>query len=236
VADRDLETARNQLAAAQSQLAAARAQQAGVQKQAGKTSVRSPINGIVSERPVSAGDVVAPGGPLFTIVDPGSMRLEGNVPASELGQVRPGATVRFTVTGYPGQTFTGTVQRVNPAADPVTRMVPVYVSIPNNGGRLVAGLFAEGRVQAQARQGILVPASAVDERGVQPSVLRLRAGKVERVPVTLGARVSETDRVEITSGVQAGDTLLTGAALGTSPGTRVTVRASAAAPSAPAAR
>jgi RND family efflux transporter MFP subunit len=232
VADRDLEAARNQLAAAQSQLAAARAQQAGVQKQAGKTSVRSPISGVVSERPVSAGDVVAPGGPLFTIVDPGSMRLEGNVPAADMGQVRPGATVRFTVTGYPGQTFTGTVQRVNPAADPVTRMVPVYVSIPNNGGRLVAGLFAEGRVQAQARQGILVPASAVDERGVQPTVLRLAGGKVERVPVTLGTRVSETDRVEITSGVNAGDTLLTGAALGTSPGTRVTVRASAA----PAAR
>jgi membrane fusion protein (multidrug efflux system) len=234
VADRDLETARNQLAAAQSQLAAARAQQSGVSKQASKTTVRSPISGIVSDRPVSAGDVVAPGAALFTVVDPGSMRLEGNVPASDLGQVRPGAAVRFTVTGYPGQTFSGTVSRVNPAADPVTRMVPIYVSIPNNGGTLVSGLFAEGRVEAQARQGILVPASAVDERGVQPAVLRLAGGKVERVAVTLGVRMSETDRVEITSGVNAGDTLLTGAALGTSPGTRVTVRAATAA--APAAR
>jgi RND family efflux transporter MFP subunit len=235
LADRDLEAARNQLAGAQSQLAGARAQQAAAQRQLSRTSVRSPIAGVVAARPVNAGDVIAPGAPLFTVVDPGSMRLEGSVPAADLGQVRQGATVRFTVTGYPGQTFTGTVSRINPSADPVTRQVPVYVTIPNGGGTLVSGLFAEGRVQAQARQGIAVPASAVDERGVQPSVLRLANGKAERVPVTLGARNAETDRVEITSGISAGDTLLVGAALGTTPGTRVEVRAAGAA-AAPAAR
>lgn len=235
LADRDLEAARNQLAGAQSQLAGARAQQAGAQRQLSRTSVRSPIAGVVAARPVNAGDVIAPGAPMFTVVDPGSMRLEGSVPAADLGQVRQGATVRFTVTGYPGQTFTGTVSRINPSADPVTRQVPVYVTIPNGGGALVSGLFAEGRVLAQARQGIAVPASAVDERGVQPSVLRLANGKAERVPVTLGARNAETDRVEITSGISAGDTLLVGAALGTTPGTRVEVR-SAGAAAAPAAR
>jgi RND family efflux transporter MFP subunit len=235
LADRDLEAARNQLAGAQSQLAGARAQQAAAQRQLSRTSVRSPIAGVVAARPVNAGDVIAPGAPMFTVVDPGSMRLEGSVPAADLGQVRQGATVRFTVTGYPGQTFTGTVSRINPSADAVTRQVPVYVTIPNSGGTLVSGLFAEGRVLAQARQGIAVPASAVDERGVQPSVLRLANGKAERVPVTLGARNAETDRVEITSGISAGDTLLVGAALGTTPGTRVEVRAAGAA-AAPAAR
>jgi RND family efflux transporter MFP subunit len=235
VADRDLEAARNQLAGAQSQLAGARAQLAAAQRQLSRTSVRAPISGVVAARPVNAGDVIAPGAPLFTVVDPGSMRLEGSVPAADLGQVRQGATVRFTVTGYPGQTFTGTVSRINPSADPVTRQVPVYVTIPNSGGTLVSGLFAEGRVYAQSRQGLSVPASAVDERGVQPSVVRLANGKAERVPVTLGARDAETDRVEITSGVQAGDTLLVGAALGTTPGTRVEIRGAAAAAPAPTA-
>jgi membrane fusion protein, multidrug efflux system len=232
VAQRDLETARNTLAGAQAQLANARAQLSSAQEQMGKTTVNAPISGVVSERPVSAGSVVQMGGPLFVIVDPGSMQLEASVPAAELGQVRVGAPVRFTVTGYPGQTFTGTVQRINPAADPVTRQVPVIVSIPNAQGTLVSGLFAEGRVQSEARQGIVVPASAVDERGVQPQVVRLKNGVAERVPVTLGVRDAETDRVEITSGVGAGDTLLIGAALGTSPGTRVTVRAGGAAPAA----
>jgi RND family efflux transporter MFP subunit len=228
VATRDLETARNQLAAAQAQLAGARAQLANARQQQGKTTVNAPISGIVSERPVSAGSVVGMGAPMFVIVDPGSMQLEGSVPASDLSAVRVGAPVRFTVTGYPGQTFTGTVARINPAADPVTRQVPVIVSIPNAQGALVSGLFAEGRVQAESRQGITVPATAVDERGVQPAVVRVTGGKAERVPVTLGVRDPETDRVEITSGVSAGDTLLIGAAIGTTPGTPVTLRSAAA--------
>jgi len=232
VADRDLETARSTLAGAQAQLANARAQLSSAQEQMGKTTVNAPISGIVSERPVSAGSVVQMGGPLFVIVDPGSMQLEASVPAAELGQVRVGAPVRFTVTGYPGQTFTGTVQRINPAADPVTRQVPVIVSIPNAQGTLVSGLFAEGRVQSESRQALVVPASAVDERGVQPAVVRLTNGKAERVPVTLGVRDSDSDRVEITGGIAAGDTLLVGAALGTTPGTRVTVRAGGAVPAA----
>ena len=235
VSTRDLELSRNTLANAQAQLAGARAQLANAQEQLSRTTVRAPISGIVSDRPVSAGDVVQPGAALFTVVDPASMRLEGTVPAQELTAVRVGAPVRFTVTGYPGQTFRGTIRRINPAADPATRQVPVYVTIPNDEGRLVAGLFAEGRVEAEARQAIVVPASAVDERGVQPTVLKVDGGVARRAPVTLGLRDAATDRVEITGGVSAGDTLLVGGALGTTPGTRVVVQSAPAAPAAPAA-
>lgn len=230
VATRDVEGARSQLAGAQAQLAGARAQLSAAQKQAGKTTVTAPISGIVSESPVSAGSVVNPGMPMFVVVDPASMRLEGSIPAAELGAVRIGAPVRFTVTGYPGQVFTGTVARINPAADPVTRQVPVIVSIPNAQGALVSGLFAQGRVQSQARRGILVPAGAVDERGAQPAVVRLKDGVAERVNVTVGVRDPETDRLEILSGIAPGDTLLIGAAVGTTPGTPVTVRGAPAAP------
>lgn len=232
MSDRDLETARNQLAQAQASLAGARSTRATASKQLGNTTVRAPITGIVATRPVSAGDIVQPGAQLFTVVDPKSMRLEANVPADQLGQLQVGSTVRFTVNGYPGRDFTGTVQRIAPAADPTTRQVPVVITIPNTEGVLVAGLFAEGRVESQSRQGIMVPAAAVDERGVAPAVLRLRGGKAERVAVTLGLRDADDDTVEITGGVAAGDTLLVGAALGTTPGTRVTVRAAGAAPAA----
>ncbi|HEX2208472.1 MAG TPA: efflux RND transporter periplasmic adaptor subunit [Longimicrobium sp.] len=235
VATRDLETARNQLAAAQAQLAGARAQLANAQKMQAKATVTAPIRGVVSDRPVSAGSVVSMGAPLFVIVDPGSMQLEGSVPAVELGAVKVGAPVRFTVTGYPGQTFTGTVARINPAADPVTRQVPVIVSIPNAQGTLVSGLFAEGRIRNETRQGIMVPATAVDERGVQPTVMRVTSGRAERVAVTLGVRDPDTDRVEIVSGIAAGDTLLIGAAVGTTPGTPVQIGGPAAPAAAPAA-
>ncbi|HEX8695010.1 MAG TPA: efflux RND transporter periplasmic adaptor subunit [Longimicrobium sp.] len=227
VAERDLETARWNVTNARGQLADARARLASARQQLGNTSVRAPLGGVVGERPVSAGDVVAPGAALFTIVDPGSMRLEASVPAAQLGAVKPGAAVRFTVSGYPGRAFTGTVERINPSADPSTGQVPVYVQVPNQEGTLVSGLFAEGRVEAEARQAILVPANAVDERGVQPSVLRLKGGRAERVPVQLGSRDPESERVEVLGGITAGDTLLVGAALGTTPGTPVRVGAAA---------
>jgi RND family efflux transporter MFP subunit len=225
MSDRDLETARAQLSQAQAQAAGARSQQASAQKQLGNTEVRSPISGVVSLRPVSAGDVVQTGAALFTVVDPHSMRLEASVPADQLGELRVGSTVRFTVNGYPGRAFTGTVQRISPAADPVTRQVPVVVTIPNGQGTLVGGLFAEGRVESQVRQGMMVPATALDERGVTPTVLRLKGGRVERVAVQVGVRDPDTERVEVTAGLAPGDTVLVGAALGTAPGTPVRIGA-----------
>jgi RND family efflux transporter MFP subunit len=230
VADRDLELARTQLASGQAQLADARTRLAQARKQQANTVITAPISGVVSARPVSAGDVVQPGSPLFTIIDPGSMRLEAAVPAEQLGALRVGTPVRFTSSAYPGRTFTGTIQRISPAADAATRQIPVVVTLPNEDGALVAGLFAEGRVQAAAHMAITVPANAVDERGVAPTVLRLKGGKAERVPVQVGARDSETDRVEVLSGLAAGDTVLVGASVGTTPGTPVKVRAAGAAP------
>lgn len=228
LAQRDLENASNAVAGAQAQLAAARAQRAAAGKQVENTRVVSPISGVVSARPVNAGDVVAPGAPLFTVVDPSGMRLEASVPSEQLSQVRVGAPVSFTVTGYPGRTFVGKVQRINPAADPVTRQVPIYVAIPNDEGQLVSGLFAQGRVAAQARQGLVVPLSAVDQNGSAPVVLRVRGGTTERVPVQLGIVDPTTETVEIASGVAAGDTLLAGAAMGISPDTPIRVAAPAA--------
>ena len=223
IAERDLEQARRTTIAANAGLADARARLATAQKQVSNTVVTAPISGIVSERPVSAGDVVQPGAALFTVVDPSSMRLEGSVPAEQLSQVRLGAPVSFTVNGYPGRTFAGRVTRVNPTADPATRQVRILISIPNAEGRLVGGLFAEGRLASESRTGLVVPATAVDSRSNVPAVFRIKGGKVERVPVQLGLRDESTERVEIASGVQAGDTVLIGAAQGITPGTIVKV-------------
>lgn len=232
IAQRDLDNARNAQMAAQAQVADARARLSQAQEQQARTVIRSPISGVVSARPVNAGDVVAPGAALFTVVDPRSMQLEAAVPAVQLGMLRVGAPVTFTVSGYPGRSFTGKVQRINPAADPATGQVPVFVSIPNADGTLVAGLFAEGRVAAVERQALLIPASAVSQSG-SPSVLRMRAGRVERVPVRLGETDSETERLEVVAGLAPGDTVLTGAAVATTPGTRVRIgRAPAAVPAA----
>jgi len=225
IAERDVEQARNAVIAARGQLSTARAQLANINKQLDKASVQAPFSGVVSARSVNAGDVVTPGTALYTVVDPGSMQLEASVPADALGDVRVGMPVDFTVNGYPNRHFTGRITRVNPTADPTTRQVKILASIPNAGNTLVGGLFAEGRVSSEAHTAPMVPIAAVDERGLRPTVVRLKNGKVEKVEVGLGIRDQAAETVEITSGLAPGDTVLLGAARGISPGTPVKVSA-----------
>jgi len=160
---------------------------------------------------------------MYSVVDPSSMRLEASVPAEQLSAVRVGAPVRFRVSGYQDRTFSGRVTRVSPVADPTTGQVRIIASIPNAGSTLVGGLFAEGRVASESRAGLVVPQSAVDQRGVTTAVMRLKAGKVERVPVELGIRDAAHETVEVRSGLTVGDTVLLGAAQGISAGTQVRV-------------
>jgi multidrug efflux pump subunit AcrA (membrane-fusion protein) len=148
------------------------------------------------------------------------MRLEAAVPSDSLGQLRLGVPVRFTVRGYDKE-WEGRIERINPAVDPATGQVPILVSVPNPGGGLVAGLYAEGRVATESATGVIVPLNAVNMTADPPWVLRVTDGTTERVDVTLGLIDSRTERVQITRGVAAGDVLLRGAAQGISPGTPV---------------
>jgi membrane fusion protein, multidrug efflux system len=225
ISDRQRDQARNGLSAAQAMAADARARLANAQKQLEKTVIKAPFSGVVSARSVNAGDYLSPGTAAFTIVNPTTMRLEASVSAEDLGAIRLGAPVEFTVTGYGNRKFTGRISSINPIADPATRQVRVIATIPNNSGTLVGGLFAEGRVASEARTSSVVPAGAVDERGVRPLVMRLKAGKVEKVEVVLGIRDQTTETVEIRSGIMPGDTVLLGAARGISAGTQVKVSA-----------
>lgn len=225
IAERDIEQSRRASIAAQAALEDANSRLATAQKAYRSTTVTAPFGGIVSERPVSAGDIVQPGGALFTVVDPSSMRLEASVPAEQLSEIRVGVPVTFTVSGYPGREFVGRIVRVNPTADPTTRQVRIYVSIPNAGRALVGGLFASGRVSTASRTGLVVPTSALDLRGTSPSVMRVRGGKVEKVAVTVGVNDKSSETTEVLAGLNAGDTLLIGAAQGITPGTPVRVTA-----------
>ena len=227
IAERDVENATRADLAARAMLDDAKSRYANAEEGASRTRITAPFAGVVSERQVSAGDVVSPGGPMFTVIDPSSMRLEAAVPAEQLGQVRLGAAVKFVVNGYGGRQFVGRVNRINPTADPVTRQVRIYASIPNaaraGGTPLVGGLFAEGRVASSSRLGLLVPANAVDQRGITPQVVRLRNGVVERVAIELGLHDKVAETFEVKAGLSVGDTLLVGAAQGISAGTTVRI-------------
>jgi RND family efflux transporter MFP subunit len=230
VAERELEQARWTVMNAEAALADANTRLANAEKQLGYTVLRAPFAGVISERHVNAGDNVSAGNPVFAIVDPTSLRLEAQVPVSALGSLKVGTAVPFTVDGVPDRAFEGRIIRINPAVDPGTGQVRITVGLPNRSGRLVAGLFAQGRVAVESREATVVPTAAIDRRGIRPTVTKIDHGVATRVEVVLGIEDQATERVEITSGLAVGDTVVTGTARGMQPGTKVRPSASAERP------
>lgn len=226
IADRDEEGARAQAQAAAAAVADATSRLAAAEKLLRDGTVRAPFAGVISELPVSAGDVVQGGAGgatlLATVVDPSELTLEASVPAENLNGIKRGAKVEFTLNGMSRQVVTGTVARINPTVDPTTRQVRIYVVVPNRNQALASGLFAEGRVTIEAAHALAVPLSALDPRANTPSVKRLKGGRVESVPVTVGLRDALRERVVVT-GVARGDTVLLGGAIGTPTGSSVRI-------------
>jgi membrane fusion protein, multidrug efflux system len=224
IAERDAEVARWNVTNAQAALADARSRLTYAREQLAKTAVHAPFRGVVSKKSVTPGDTVQPGTPLYTVVDPTRMRLVAHVPADGIAGLQVGTPVEFVVGGLGSQAFTGTVQRINPVADPTTRQVEIHVALPNEDGRLLSGLYAEGRVSTSVRNALAVPAAAVDRSLGTPAVMRVADGRVERVPVELGIADADSEKVEVVSGVAAGDVVLLGAARAITPGAKVVVQ------------
>jgi RND family efflux transporter MFP subunit len=164
------------------------------------------------------------------------MYLESSVPSADLGAVAVGTAVTFSVTGYPGRAFVGRVERVNPAADPTTRQVPVFITISNHDGRLVAGLFAEGRIAADDGPALFVPGAAVEHNAGAAAVVRFAGGRIERRPVATGRQDADGALVEIRSGLAAGDTVLIGVSRSLPTGTAARVAGGPVAVATPATR
>lgn len=201
----EAEATRNQ---AQSGLASARARVVESRQLLEKTQVRAPFDGVVAARSVSAGNTVQVGMELLKVLDIGTMRFEGMIAADEVGKVDVGASVHFRVNGFPGRDFAGTVQRINPVANQATRQVQVLVSLPPVDVEFVAGLYAEGRIDVQSRQAILLPESAVVREGDTAHVWLVKEGALQRAPVVLGEEDRRLGRYEISAGVAVGDRLL----------------------------
>jgi membrane fusion protein (multidrug efflux system) len=210
ISSEEVEDVQHALTSAESRLAAARARLSSASDALNRTVVRAPFAGVVSARPVNAGDVVESGNVLFEVLDPTTMYLESAVPSADLATVRVGAAVAFSVTGYPGRMFNGRIERVSPAADPATRQVPVFITIQNDDRRLVAGLFAEGRVAPTVGPALLVPGAAIERDKAVTSVVRFANGRIERRAVETGRQDSDGTVVEIRSGLTLGDTVLIG--------------------------
>ena len=207
-------------AQAQTNAAKAHADTLGVQLSYAR--ILSPINGVVADRPVNAGEMAAAGMPMISIVDISQVRAVANVPVKEAESIRVGRPAR--VAGPDGD-IPGTVTVVSPSANLNATTVEVWVQIANPGERLKPGATARVSIIAETIQNTLVvPATALlngDEGRQKVMVISSDSVAHER---TVAVGVRQGARVQILSGVQAGDQVVTSGGLGLEDKAKVTIQ------------
>jgi membrane fusion protein (multidrug efflux system) len=220
----DLEAAQAQRTAAEARVSAAEAYRNHAKENAERLDVPSPITGWVSKTFCHGGDRTAIGDPIAQVVDTRVLELSATVPADALGRIQPGTTIRLRIDAFPGEIFSGSVDRVSPTTEPGTRQLRLFARIPNPDGRLVGGLFASGRVVDSARdQALAAPIAALRTEGTAQVVYRLQQGRARRVVVQTGLLDEEAGIIELLGEVSAGDSLLTGVLPGLRDGAPVRV-------------
>lgn len=187
------------------QAEAAAAQLVQARKALEDTQVRAPIAGSISERALQRGDKAAVDARMFTIVDLTKLELEAPVPAAEVPNLAVGQQVRFAVEGYGAKEFAGSIVRINPATQPGTRSILIYVEIPNPDQTLKAGMFAKGSlVLATQRAEVLVPVTALRTDGAASFVYVLAGDRLARQDVAVGLVNEAEGKAEIAKGLAPG--------------------------------
>ena len=217
-----LEAAEIKANQASSDLASAKARLVEARQQLERTEVRAPFSGVISARKASAGDTAQIGKALMVMIDPSSMRFEGFIAADQVGSVKVGQSVNFKVNGYPNQRFTGTINRINPQANELTRQVQVFVELSKQDS-LVAGLYAEGFIDVAIQQSLMLDASAVVREGDNTFVWLVANNKLTKLPVKLGIRDPRFGTFQVLDGVKVGDAILRHPVGGVKDGIAVTI-------------
>lgn len=180
-----------------------RAELALAQQNREDADVRAPFSGVIQQRHVAPGTYLAVGQPVVSLVRIDPLRFRGGVPEREAMQVRLDQEVTIKVEGQAAPIH-ARVSRMAPALEAASRALLVEADVPNPGGRLQVGLFAEAQIVVDPHARTLaVPASAVVEFAGVEKVWRIRRGEAAEQIVLTGRR--EANRVEILRGLSAGD-------------------------------
>ena len=200
------DNAASQLAVAEANVEAARGALDQVKKLLNDTVIRAPITGLIASRSVQPGEKVSPDNRLLEIVNLDLMEMEASVPTNDIARVVVGQQVRLRIEGLP-DAFSGRVTRINPATQPGSRSILVYVQIANPQHILRVGMFAEAQLSLLTKTNVLaLPQSAIHKDSNGATVYVIDNGKLLKAPVTLGieGRSGETPLVEISGGLAFG--------------------------------
>lgn len=209
-------TAKGQLASAEGQYKAALANFQ-------YSEIRSPIDGVVTDRPLYEGQMATAGTPLMTIMDLSHVIGRAYISPQQAAQLHVGDPASITLSD--GQADApAKVSIVSPALDPNSTTVQVWVEAPNPGGRLKPGSTVDVKMIARtAKDAVVVPAEAIltAPDGTTSVMVIGKDMHAHQTGVTTGIR--EGDEVQIVSGIHPGEQVVTNGSYGLPDGTRVQI-------------
>lgn len=208
LADADVDRAKAALSLAREKLA--------------KTNIISPLNAIVKEKKVSQGDYMRNGTPMFTLIQVDPIKLNFTVPEREIGKLKTGQQVQFSLEPLPGKTFLGTVKTIYPSLEEKTRTLQVEALVNNRDKLLRPGSFAKVTLYTgEARDSVLVPITSLLYDDSKVKVFTVQGERAKEQFVKTGAKYGEM--MEISEGLKGGETIVTAGQQNLAEGVKVNV-------------
>ncbi|HNM14824.1 MAG TPA: efflux RND transporter periplasmic adaptor subunit [bacterium] len=188
---------------------AAKAQADLAKQRLDKTTVTSPVNGVLNEQFADAGEMAAPGMPIAQIIDMTNLKVMVGVPERYARDVQPNLSVEFTADAFPGETFRGKIGFVGAAVNPDNRTIPVELFLTNPGGKLKPQMIASVAMKLAAiEKAILIQRDFVQQVDAGRLVVYVhKDGIAEERAVRIGGM--SRGFVHILSGLQEGDEVIT---------------------------
>lgn len=172
------------------------------------STIRAPIDGVISARYIKVGNNLAAGTPAFHVAAFDPLLAVFHVPEREIHKLAVGQTAMLDMDAWPDRRFSGTVERISPVVDPDTGTVRVTVAMDSADGALKPGMFGRVRIRYATRSdAVLVPSEAIMTEDARDAVFVINDGTAQRREVTTG--FSADGQVEIVEGLLVGDVVVT---------------------------
>jgi HlyD family secretion protein len=177
-------------------------------KKLADASIRSPVSGVVSDRPAQRGEYIRANTLVATVVQLSSLKLKSAVQEKNLTLIRPGLPVVFSVESYPNEKFTGKIAYISPAIDQTTRTFPIEVLVDNASRKLRPGFFAQGAILTKKDEGVMaVPQNTVVMLAGVASVYTVDGQTHEVKQTNIQVGETEGEFYEVTGGLK-GDEMI----------------------------
>jgi HlyD family secretion protein len=221
-----------EIKSAKGQLQSAKGKYLGAEAQLSYSEIRSPINGVVTDRPLYPGEMAAAGTPLLTVMDTSSVVARAHIPQEQAALLKLGDKAKVVVAGASGSSpggddpIEGKVTVVSPALDPNSTTVEVWVQAKNPKGRLRPGTSVQISMLARSvPNSVVIPAAAVLAAPDGSSYVMLAGSDHKAHQKTVKTGIRQGDQVQILDGLAEGDQVVTSGAYGLPDNTKIRVEA-----------